>query len=75
VPEPSATEVEAAIRKLKRCKSLGSDQILAELIQAGGEVLHSEIHKLMLLWNKEELPHHHKESVVVPSHKKADKAD
>jgi hypothetical protein len=36
VPEPSATEVEGAIRKLKRCKSLGSDQILAELIQEGG---------------------------------------
>jgi hypothetical protein len=35
VPEPSATEVEMAIRKLKRCKAPGSDQIPAELIQAG----------------------------------------
>jgi hypothetical protein len=36
VPEPSATELEVAIRKMKRYKEPGSDQILAELIQAGG---------------------------------------
>jgi hypothetical protein len=43
---------------MKRYKAPGSDQIPAELIQAGGEILHSEIHKLiMLIWNKEELPH------------------
>jgi hypothetical protein len=36
VPEPSAAEVEVAIRKLKRYKSPGSDQIPAELILAGG---------------------------------------
>jgi hypothetical protein len=37
VPEPSAAEVEVAIRKMKRYKALGSDQIPAELIQAGGK--------------------------------------
>jgi hypothetical protein len=51
-------------------------QIPAELIQAGGETLHSEIHKLiMLIWNKEELPHQWKESIVVTIHKKGDKTD
>jgi hypothetical protein len=35
VPESSAAEVEVSIRKLKRCKAPGSDQIPAELIQAG----------------------------------------
>jgi hypothetical protein len=35
VPEPSAAEVEVTIRKLKRYKATGSDQIPAELIQAG----------------------------------------
>jgi hypothetical protein len=39
-------------------KSPGADQIQAELIQTGGEKLHSEIYKLIkLIWNKEELPH------------------
>jgi hypothetical protein len=36
VPEPSATEVEVAIRKMKTYKAPGSDQIPAELVQAGG---------------------------------------
>jgi hypothetical protein len=34
-PEPSISEVEAAVGNLKRHKSPGADQILAELIQAG----------------------------------------
>jgi hypothetical protein len=53
------------LRKMKRYKAPGSDQIPAELIQAGGETLHSEIHKLiMLIWNKEEVPHQWKESLL-----------
>jgi hypothetical protein len=36
VPGPSHLGVEIAIAKLKKYKSSGSDQIPAELIQAGG---------------------------------------
>jgi hypothetical protein len=76
VPMPIVSEIEVAIGKLKRYKSSGFDQIPAELIQAGGETLRLEIHKLIrLIWNKEELPHQWKESVVVPIHKKSDKTD
>jgi hypothetical protein len=39
VPGPSHLQVEIAIAKLKKYKSPGTDQILAELIQAGGEIL------------------------------------
>jgi hypothetical protein len=46
-----------SLLEVKRCKSPGADKIPAELIQAGVEILHCEIHKLMLIWNKEELPH------------------
>jgi hypothetical protein len=68
--------VEIAIAKLKKYKSPGSDQIPAELIQAGGEMLLSEIHKLInSVWNKEELPDQWKESIIVPIHKKGDKTD
>jgi hypothetical protein len=53
-----SSEAEVATGKLKRYKSPGVDQIPAELIQAGGETLRSEIHKLVkLIWNKEELSH------------------
>jgi hypothetical protein len=47
VPDPSPFEVEISIAKLKRCMSVGSDQIPAKLIQAGGEILRSKTHKLI----------------------------
>jgi hypothetical protein len=69
------SEVEVAMVKLKRYKSPSVNQIPVEQIQVGGETSHSEIHKcIMLNWNKEELPHQWKESVV-PIHKKGDKPD
>jgi hypothetical protein len=55
IPDPSPFEVEIAIVKFKRYKSPGSDKIPAELIQAGCEILHSKINKLInSIWNKEE---------------------
>jgi hypothetical protein len=50
--------------------------VSSPLIQGGEETLHLEIHKLIkLIWNKEELPHQWKESVVVPVHKKGTNTD
>jgi hypothetical protein len=73
LPEPSLLEVEIAIGKLKRHKSLGTDQILAKLIKVGRETLCSEVHKLISsIWNKEELPQQWKESFIIPIHKKGD---
>jgi hypothetical protein len=47
---------------------------MGELIQAGGETLWSEIHKLInSLWNKEELPDQCKQSIIAPIYKKGDK--
>jgi hypothetical protein len=69
VPEPSSFKVEVAIEKLKVFKSPGTDQILAELIQAGCNTLCSEIHKLInSVWKR-------KKSIIVPIHKKSDKND
>jgi hypothetical protein len=56
VPGASHLEVEIAIAKLKKYTSPGNDEISAELIQAGGEMLPSASHKLInSVWNKEEL--------------------
>jgi mannosyltransferase OCH1-like enzyme len=42
---------------LKKYKSPGRDQIPAELLQGGGEMLVSAIPKLInFIWNKEEFP-------------------
>jgi hypothetical protein len=51
VPQPSASEVKIAIRKLKRCKPPGVYQILAELMPAGEATLRSEIHKRIKFTN------------------------
>jgi hypothetical protein len=52
VADPSSFGVEIAIAKLKKHKSPGSDQIRAELIQAGGETLRFDIHILInSIWN------------------------
>ena len=48
VPGPSAFEFELAIGKLKNHKSLGTDQIPAELIKAGGRTTCCAIHKLII---------------------------
>jgi hypothetical protein len=59
---------------MKKYKSPGSHQILAELFQAGGETLVSVIHKLIIsVWNKEKLPDQWKESITVPVPKRGKK--
>jgi hypothetical protein len=71
VPGPCRLEFEIAIAKFKKYKSPGSDENLPELIQAGGEILLSAIHKpINSVWNKEELNDQWKESIIVPIHKK-----
>jgi hypothetical protein len=76
VLEPSASEVEMAIEKLKRHKSPGIDQIPAELFKAGGRTICYEVHKLInSVWNKEEFPELWKESIIVPIYKHGDKTD
>jgi hypothetical protein len=55
---------------------LANDQILAELIQAEGATMRSEIQKhINSVWSKEELPNQWKESIIVPIYKKGDKTD
>jgi hypothetical protein len=61
---------------LKSYKSPGSDKILAELIEAGGNSLSSEVHKLISsMWNKEVLPQQWKEFIIVPICKKGGKTE
>jgi hypothetical protein len=82
VAEPSVSDIELAIDKLKSHKSPGIDQIPAELIKARGRTIHCEIRKLIIsIWNKEELPERQrereewKESIIVPTYKWGDKTD
>jgi hypothetical protein len=65
-----------AIEKPKRHESLGTDQIPAGHVKAGGRTICSEIHTpINSILNKKELPEGWKESIVVPMYKKGDKTD
>jgi len=67
----SCFKVEIAMEKLKRYKSQGTDQVPAELSQAGGNTLLSDIHKLINpIWNTEELREQWKECIIAPIYKK-----
>jgi hypothetical protein len=75
VPDPSHFEIEIAIKIFKNYKSPGSDQIRVKLIQAGGKLFRSDVHKLInSIWNKEEVPNQWKQSIIVPIYKKGDKS-
>jgi hypothetical protein len=65
VPEPQSFEVDIAIEKLKRYKSVGINQILVAAIQAS----RSKIHKFInYIWSVG-LPEQWKESIIVPIYK------
>jgi hypothetical protein len=66
VTEPTHFEGEFATEKKEGYKSPGSEQIPAELIQAGCDTLRSQIQKLIhSILNKEELPQQRKESIIL----------
>jgi hypothetical protein len=67
---------DARFRTLLKIPSVISAFITSKNSVSCPTLLRSEIHKLIkLIWNKEELPHQWKESIVVPIHKKGDKTE
>jgi hypothetical protein len=69
VPDSSVFELEMAIRKLKRHKLQGIDQIPRNLITAGSRTIQFEVNKLNnSICHKEKSPKQWKESVIVPSY-------
>ncbi|CAF5083158.1 unnamed protein product, partial [Rotaria magnacalcarata] len=67
------SEVQTAINSLKTNKSPGSDGITAEMLQAGGEPLSRQIHKLCnKAWHEGTIPEEWGKSILVPIPKKGD---
>ena len=67
------SEIQAAIHSLKKNKSPGSDGITAELLQAGGEQLTSQMHTLCNeAWQEGTIPEDWGKSFQVPLPKKGD---
>ena len=69
--EPTMQEVKAAIQTLKNGKAPGTDQITAEAIKAGGDILLHRLHILLqTIWRTEQVPTTWKKAIVIPIHKK-----
>ncbi|CAF5116865.1 unnamed protein product, partial [Rotaria magnacalcarata] len=67
------SEIENAIDKLKKNKSPGTDGITAEMLQAGGKQLVSNIHELCnRAWKEEAIPDDWGRSILIPIPKKGD---
>ena len=72
-PDILYSEVEAAIQSLKKNKSPGADGITAEMLQAGGEQLARQMHKLCnKAWQESTIPEEWGKSLLVPIPKKGD---
>jgi hypothetical protein len=61
------TKLKVDIANFINYKSPGINQIPSQLFQAVGEILRSEIHKLVKsIWGKEELPQRRNEYIIAP---------
>ena len=66
-------EVQQAIKNLKKRKSPGEDGIMGEMITAGGEELHKEIHQICnQIWREGKIPETWTKSILTVLPKKGD---
>lgn len=71
------TEIEQAIKELKRNKAPGIDNITAELIKAGGDTIVNALHVLLnKIYYSETVPEEWSRGIIIPIYKrKGDKMD
>jgi hypothetical protein len=61
------------LKKLKNYEAPGADNIPAELLKSGGEILKQWLkHIFSSVWIKEEIPKERLRAVICPLHKKGD---
>ncbi len=69
-------EVAEAVKRLKKGKSPGIDEITGEIIQAGGEKVIDEIHTICnQIWQEGKVPEEWAKSVIIAIPKKGDLAE
>ncbi|XP_076031048.1 uncharacterized protein LOC143019264 [Oratosquilla oratoria] len=68
---PTLAEVKEAINTLKNNKAAGLDGIPAEIYKIGGNLLHYQLHQLLIkIWTNEELPSDLRDSAIITIYKK-----
>ena len=74
IEEPTIDCVRKAIKSLKNNKAPGLDNISAELIKHGGEILEFQLFKLIIkIWRVEAIPNDWDTGNIIPVHKKGDR--
>ena len=74
--EVTREEVEVAVRKLKNGKAPGSDEIVAELVKNGGQVMVDWLWELLReVWRTKSVPQEWKNAILIPLHKKRSRKD
>lgn len=74
IEEPSRQEITRRIHKLKNNKAPGEDNVTAELVKYGGEVMIDAIHKLICtIWETEKMPEGWSMGILCPIYKKGNK--
>jgi hypothetical protein len=74
--EFSLSEIEKAIRSLKNNKAAGLDEVSAELLKHGRDIVSTELlHLFNLIWQKEEVPEDWRNGVIVTLPKKGNLSD
>ncbi|XP_076041829.1 uncharacterized protein LOC143025712 [Oratosquilla oratoria] len=64
-------EVKEAIKTLKNNKAAGLDGIPAEIYKIGGNLLHYQLHQLLIkIWTSEELPSDLRDSAIITIYKR-----
>ena len=72
---PTRDEILREIEDLKNNKAAGNDGVNAELIKYGGQRMQDEIVRIVhCIWNNEIMPGGWGEGVIIPFHKKNDRA-
>ena len=70
----SIEEVNSAVKKMKKRKAPGSDEITTEVIKSGGAKMIEMLHKIFnLIWTSEKTPADFSRMIVSPIHKKGDR--
>jgi len=73
---PSMEEVKTAVKKLKNNKAAGIDQVNAEMLKGGGEVVLEHLHSLIgRIWREEEVPDDWRRSEIKVLFKKGDRKE
>ena len=73
---PSSTEIKKCLSKLKRNRAPGLDNVQVELWQIADDCVHDWlVDMVQKIWREESMPDDWKIGVIIPIHKKQDRAD